>query len=63
MSDIHWTPSLVEVYITEAAEVLARLPETRARGVWLAGCRAAPPATAGGCHRPHGHDAAMVGLA
>lgn len=32
MSDIHWTPSLVEAYITEAADVLSRLPEPRVRG-------------------------------
>ena len=32
MADIHWTPSLVEEYITEAADVLARLPDTRLRG-------------------------------
>ena len=32
MSDIQWTPSLVEAWITEAADVLSRLPELRVRG-------------------------------
>ena len=32
MPDIHWTPSLVEETITEAADVLSRLPDPRVRG-------------------------------
>ena len=32
MSDTRWTPSLVEEYITDAADVLARLPDPRLRG-------------------------------
>lgn len=32
MGDILWTPSLVETYMAEAADVLARLPDARMRG-------------------------------
>ena len=32
MGDTLWTPSLVESWLAEAADVLARLPETKMRG-------------------------------
>ena len=32
MGDILWTPSLVETWMAEAADVLARLPDARMRG-------------------------------
>ena len=32
MADIKWTPSLVEAYLAEAADVLSRLPDTRVQG-------------------------------
>ena len=32
MTDIHWTASLVETYMAEAADVLSRLPDPKLRG-------------------------------
>ena len=32
MTDIRWTPSLVEEHLVEAADVLKRLPERKAQG-------------------------------
>ncbi len=32
MGDIQWTPSIVETYMAEAADVLGRLPDARMRG-------------------------------
>ncbi len=32
MNDIHWTPSLVETYMVEAADVLGRLPNVKVHG-------------------------------
>lgn len=34
MSDIHWTPSLVEEWLAEAADVLKRLPDVRLQGYY-----------------------------
>jgi hypothetical protein len=67
MPEIGWTSELVAKRLAEAADVLARLPEERLRGVydlWPRIKQVPPPAgcRAGG-DRPYGRGARMVVLA